>query len=228
MHRKRNYHFSSGAQSYPTLCDPMDCSMPGFPIHHQLPELAQTHINWVGDAIQRSHPLLFPSPPTFNLSQHQGLFQWFSSSHQVAKTLELQLQHQPFTEYSGLISFRMDWLDLLVSAPWDSEDGGVERRALIFSLENSKTATNRWTTIDRRMVDPTKKVQGQGRCPNKTVGGTKSCLEAKRSYKQGEETTLRMRGNNGKWNNQKRINFHNTQAVQKTQYQEKKNVDKRP
>ena len=87
---------NSVTQSCPTLCDPMDCSMPALPVHHQLPELAQTHVLWVGDAIQPSHPLLSPSPPSFTLSQHQGLFQWVSSSHQVAKVLELQLQHQSF------------------------------------------------------------------------------------------------------------------------------------
>ena len=81
-------------QSYPTLCNPMDCSMPGFPVHHQLLELAQTQVHWVSDAIQPSHPLLSPSPPALNLSQHQGLFKWVSSSHQVAKVLELQ--HQSF------------------------------------------------------------------------------------------------------------------------------------
>ena len=73
---------------------PWNCSTPGFPLLHQLPELAQTHVHWVGDAIQPSHPLLSPSPPAFNLSQHQGLFQWVSSSHQVAKALEFQLQHE--------------------------------------------------------------------------------------------------------------------------------------
>ena len=82
------------AQSCPTLCDLMDCSTPGLPVHHQLPELTQTPVHWVGDAIQPSHPLSFPSPPAFNLSQHQGLFHWVSSSHQVAKVLEFQLQHQ--------------------------------------------------------------------------------------------------------------------------------------
>ena len=86
--------FSSVAHSCPTLCDPMDCSMPGFPVHHQLPEPAQAHIHRVGDATQPSHPLSSPSPPAFNLSQHQGLFQGVSSSHQVAKVLEFQLQHQ--------------------------------------------------------------------------------------------------------------------------------------
>ena len=101
---------SSVAQLCPALCDPMNCSTPGFPVHHQLPESTQTHVYWVSDAIQPSHPLSSPSPPTLNLSQHQGLFKWVSSPHQVAKVLEFQPQHQ---EHPGLISFRMDWLDLL-------------------------------------------------------------------------------------------------------------------
>ena len=79
--------FSSVAQSCLTLCDPTDCGTPGFPVHHQLLELTQTYVHWVGDAIQPSHSLLSPSPPAFNLSQHQGLFQWVSSLHQVAKVL---------------------------------------------------------------------------------------------------------------------------------------------
>ena len=86
--------FSSVAQSCPTLCDSMDCSMPGFLVHHQLLELAQTHIHWVGEAIQPSHPLSSSSPPALSLSQHQGLFQWVSSLHQVVNVL--QLQHQSF------------------------------------------------------------------------------------------------------------------------------------
>ena len=85
------FQFSSVTQSCPTLCNPMDCRTPGFLIHHQLPELAQTHVHWVGDAIQPSHPLSSPSPPVPNPSQHQGLFQWVNSSHQVAKVLEFQL-----------------------------------------------------------------------------------------------------------------------------------------
>ena len=84
--------FSSVAQSCPTLCDPRECSMPGLPVHHQHLEFIQTHVQWVGDAIQPSHPLSSPSPPTFNLSQHQGIFKWVSSSHQVAKVLEFQFQ----------------------------------------------------------------------------------------------------------------------------------------
>ena len=104
--------FSSVAQSRSDSATPWT-STPGPPVHHQLPEVTQTHVHWVGDAIQPSHPLSFPSPPTFNLSQHQGLFKWVSSSHEVAKVLEFQIQHQSFNEHPGLISFRMDWLDLL-------------------------------------------------------------------------------------------------------------------
>ena len=81
------FQFISVTKSCPTLGDPMDCSTPGFPAYHQLPELAQTHVHRVGDAIQPSHPLSSPSPPAFNLSQHQGLFQWVSSSHQMAKEI---------------------------------------------------------------------------------------------------------------------------------------------
>ena len=83
----------SVTQSCLTLCNLIDCSTSGFPVHHQLPELAQTHVHWAGDAIQPSHPLLSPSP-TFNLSQHQGPFKWVSSSHQVGRVLEFQLQHE--------------------------------------------------------------------------------------------------------------------------------------
>ena len=88
--------FSSVTQSCPTLCDPMNRSTPGFPVHHQLPELTQTHIHQVSDAIQPSHPLSSPSPPAHNPSQHQSLFQWVNSSHEVPKVLEFQLQHQSF------------------------------------------------------------------------------------------------------------------------------------
>ena len=105
----------------------MNCSMPDFPVHHQLPELAQTHVYWVGDATQPSYPLSSPSPSAFKLSQNQGLFQWVSSSHQVAKVLRL------------------------------TEDERVEGLALIFSCENSKITTHCWTTINRRMLDPPKK-----------------------------------------------------------------------
>ena len=83
--------FSSVAQSCPTLCDPMNCSTPGLPVYHQLPQFTQTHAHRVSDAIQPSHPLSSPSPPAPNPSQHQGLFQWINSSHEVAKVLEFQL-----------------------------------------------------------------------------------------------------------------------------------------
>ena len=88
--------FSSVAQSCLTHCDAMDCSTPGLPVPHQCLEFAQTHVHWVSDAIQPSHPLSSPSSPALNLSQHQGPFQCISSSHQVAKVLEFQLQHQSF------------------------------------------------------------------------------------------------------------------------------------
>ena len=97
------------AKSCPTLCNLMDCSMPGFPAHHQLLELAQTYVHQISDAIQLSHPLSSPSPPAFNLSQHHGLFKWVSSSHQVAEVLELQLQHQYF-QWTFRVDFIQDWL----------------------------------------------------------------------------------------------------------------------
>ena len=116
----------SATQSCPTLCNPMDCSMPGFPVLHCLLELLpgfpvlhyftefpQTHVHWVGDAIQPSHHLLSPSPPAFNLSQHQGLLQWVSSSHWVAKYWSFSFSTSSSNEYPGLISFRIDWFDLL-------------------------------------------------------------------------------------------------------------------
>ena len=89
--QKNIFQFSSVAQSCPTLCDPMNCSTPGLPVHHQLPEFTQIHIHWVSDAILPSHPLSSPSPPAPNPSQHQSLFQWVNSSHEVAKVLEFQL-----------------------------------------------------------------------------------------------------------------------------------------
>ena len=91
----------------------MNCSIPGLPVHHQLPESTQTHVHRVVDAIQPYHPLLFPSPPVPNPSQHQSLFQRVNSSHEVAKVLGFQLMISTSKEILGLISFRMDWLDLL-------------------------------------------------------------------------------------------------------------------
>ena len=112
---------SSVTQSCPALCDPMDYSTPGFPVHHQLPELAQTHVHRVGGAIQPSHPLSSPSPPAFNLSQHQGLFQWISSSHQVDKVLEFQPQHQSF-QWIFRTDFLEDWLIWSPCSPRDSQE----------------------------------------------------------------------------------------------------------
>ena len=106
VNTKSSFNSVQFTQSYPTLCDPMDCSMPGLPVHHQLPELAQTHVHQAGDAIQPSHPVSSPSPPAFNLFQHQGLFQG-----QSIRSFSFSISS--FSECSGLIFFRMDWLDLL-------------------------------------------------------------------------------------------------------------------
>ena len=104
--------FSSVIESCLTLCDRMNRSTPGLPVHHQLPEFTQTHVvHRVSDAIQPSHPLLSPSPLALSLAQHQGLFQWVGSSHHVAKYWSFSFS--PSNEYTVLISFRIDWLDLL-------------------------------------------------------------------------------------------------------------------
>ena len=123
--QKQNHHFiptsisrsvSSVAQLCPTLCDPwkiLGCRTPGLPVHHQLPEFTQTPVHWVGDAIQTSHPLSSPFPPVFNLSQHQGLFQWVSSLHQVAKVWIIQLQHQSFRYIQNWFPFGLTgWIYL--------------------------------------------------------------------------------------------------------------------
>ena len=115
------------------LCDPMDCSTPGLPVHHQFLEFTQTHVHRVSDAIQPSHPLSSPSPPAFNLSQHQGLFKWVSSSHPVAKVLELQLQHRPFQWI-----FRDDFLwDWLVGSPFSPRESQESSLAPQFKSINS-------------------------------------------------------------------------------------------
>ena len=108
-----SHQLSSITQSCPTLCDPINRSMPGLSVHHQLPESTQTHVYLVGDAIPPSHPVLSPSPPAFSLSQHQGVFKQGSSSHQVAKYWSFSFNISLSSEHLGLISFRMDWLDLL-------------------------------------------------------------------------------------------------------------------
>ena len=140
----RNTQFSSVAQSCPTLCDPMNCSTPGLPVHHQLPEFTQIPVHWVGDAIQPSHPLSSPSPPAPNPSQHQSLFQWVNSLHQVAKVLEFQLQHQSFQRIP-----RTDLLlDGLVGSPCSPRDSqsllqhhsskaSILRRSAFFTVQLS-------------------------------------------------------------------------------------------
>ena len=120
----------------------MDCSTPGCPVYHQLPELAQTHVHWVGDAIQPSHLLSSPSPPAFNLSQHHGFCHWVSSSHQVAKVLELQPQHQSFQWL-----FRTDFLkDGLVGSPCSPRDSPSTHfkgiNSLVLSFLYSPTLTS--------------------------------------------------------------------------------------
>ena len=133
VHVFTSVQFSSIAVSCPTLYDLMDCSTPGLPVHHQLPEFMQTHVHCVGDAIQSSQPLSSPSPTALNLSQHQGLFQWVSSSHQVAETLEFQLQHQSFQWI-----FRTDFLeDGLLGSPCCPKDSQESSLAPQFKSINS-------------------------------------------------------------------------------------------
>ena len=116
--------FSSVVQLHLTLCNPMECSMTSFPVYHQLSELTQTHVHWVSDAIQPSHPLSSPSP-TFNLSQHQGLFRWVGSLHQVATVLELW--HQSF-QWIFRVDFLLDWLVWSPCSPRDSQEPSPTRQ----------------------------------------------------------------------------------------------------
>ena len=113
--------FSSVAQSCLTPCNPVSRSTPGLPVYHQLPEFTQTQVHWVGDAIRPSHPLLSPSPPAPNPSQHQGLLQWINSSHQVAKVLGFQLQHQSF-QWTPKSDLLYDGLVGSPCSPRDSQD----------------------------------------------------------------------------------------------------------
>ena len=130
--------FSSVTQSCLTLCDPMNRSTPGFPVHHQLPEFTQTHVHQVRDAIQPSHPLLSPSPPAPNLSQHQGLFQWVNSSHEVAKVLEFQLQHHSFQRTP-----RTDLQNGLVRSPCSPRDSQESSPTPQFKSINSSALSPR-------------------------------------------------------------------------------------
>ena len=148
-----HHHFSSVTRSCLTLCDPMDCSTPGLPVHHQLLELAQTHVHRVGDAIQPSHPPPRPSP-ALNFPQHQGLFQWVSSSHQVAKVLELQLQHQSFQwikrEVAQSCLTLCDPMDC--SLPGSSIHGILQAGILewvAFSFSRESSHPRNWTWVSR-------------------------------------------------------------------------------
>ena len=136
--------FSSVTQSCLTLCDPMNRSTPGLPVHHQLPEATQTHVHRVGDAIQPSHPLSFPSPPALNLPQHQGLFHESALRIRWPKYWSFSLNISPFNEHPGLISFRMDWLDLLAVQgtlksllQHHSSKASILRRSAFFTVQLS-------------------------------------------------------------------------------------------
>ena len=138
--------FSSVAQSCPTLCDPMNCSMPGLPVHHQLLEFTQTHIHRVSDAIQPSHPLSSPSPPAPNPSQHQSLFQWVNSSHEVAKVLQFPRQHikkqrhhfadkDPYSQSYSFPSSHVQMWELDHKEDWVHENWCFQTVALEKTLE---------------------------------------------------------------------------------------------
>ena len=150
---------SSVTQSCLTLCDPMNRSTPGLPVHHQLPEFTQTHVHWVGDAIQPSHPLSSPPPPAFSLSQHQDLFKWISSSHQMAKDWNFSFNISPPHEHPGLISFRMDWVDFLAVQgtlksllQHHSSKAGILQRSAFFivQLSHPYMTTGKTIALTRR------------------------------------------------------------------------------
>ena len=136
--------------SYPTLCDPMNCSTPGLPVHHQLPEFTRTHVRRVGDAIQPSHPLSSPSPPAPNPSQHQNLFQWVNSLHEVARVLEFQLQHQFFQRNlrvdllpNGLVGSPCSPRDSQASSP-TSQFKSIDSSALSFLSSQFNSHIHSW------------------------------------------------------------------------------------
>ena len=140
--------FSSVTQSCLTLCNPMNCSTPGLPVHHQLLEFTQTHVHQVGDAIQLSHPLSFPPPTAPNPSQNQSLFQWVNSSHEVAKVLEFQLQHQSF-QWTPRTDLLQDGLVGSPCSPRDSQESSptpqfksIDSSALSFLHSPTLTSTH--------------------------------------------------------------------------------------
>ena len=150
--------FSSVAQSCPTLYDPMNCSTPGLPVRHKLPEFTQTHAHWVSDAIQPSHPLSSPSPPAPNPSKHQGLFRCVNSSHEVAIVLEFQLQHQSFQwkPRTDLLAVQETLKSLLQH---NSSKASIFQHSAFFTVQLShpymttgKTiALTRWTLVSKEM-----------------------------------------------------------------------------
>ena len=163
---KRYQSVSSVAQSCPTLCNPMNHSTPGLPVHHQLPEFTQTHVHQVGDAIQPSHPLSSPSPPAPNPSQHQGLFQESTLHMRWPKYWSFSFSISPSNEHPGLISFRMDWLDfpavqgiLKSLLQHHSSKASILWRSAFFTVQLSyqymttrKTiALTRWTFVGKVM-----------------------------------------------------------------------------
>ena len=161
-----SFQFSSVAQLCLMLYDPMDCSTLALPVHHQLPEFTQIHVHWVGDAIWASNPLSSPSPPAFNFSQHQGLIQGVSSSHQVAKVLEFQLQHKSF-QWIPRTDFLWDWLIGSPCTPRDCQESSPipQFKSIIYSvlsfllvqlshpyMTTGKTiALTRWTFVGKAM-----------------------------------------------------------------------------
>ena len=158
--------FSSVAQSCMTLCNPMDCSTPGLPVHHQIPEFTKTHVHWVGDAIQPSHPLSSPSPLALNLSQHQSLLNESALCITWPKYWSFSFNISPSNEHPGLISFRMDWLDLLAVQgtlksllQHHSSKGSILWCSAFFIVQLSHPymttgkpiALTRWTFVDKVM-----------------------------------------------------------------------------
>jgi len=133
----RSYVVVVQSLTYPILCNPMDCSTLGFPVLHYLLDLTQTHVHWVDDAIEISHPLSPHSPSTLNISQHQGLFNWVDSSHQVAKVLELQLQHQSFKWVFRVDSLRVDCFDLWIARDSQESSPATQFEIIKFSLQPS-------------------------------------------------------------------------------------------
>ena len=138
-----NIQFSSVAQLCPTLCDPMNCSTPGLPVYHKLLEFTQTHAHQVGDAIQPSHPLSSPSPPASNPSHHQGLFQWVSFEHQVAKVLEFQLHISPSMNTQDWSPLGWTgWISLQSKGLWRVFSNTTVQRHQFFSAQLSSQSNS--------------------------------------------------------------------------------------